>query len=222
MPRGYVELLDRWQRRNTELLEGARTCSGCNKQGPPHGAWRTPTVRGYVTLCPECSGATYVPYDGDLRGVPYRKVPRASRADGFLCRLCTSSRAFTWDHCHDHGLVRGPLCASCNTWEGKGFRFLERPGAPAYLLECTGCRTDRTLPERFRLDVAADHVRATERHGRCRSRPWLLDITVREDGADFALGCNAHGTRWNHRLPAAEITDLVAGFVAAVLADNDR
>ncbi|MEV6497854.1 endonuclease domain-containing protein [Streptomyces prunicolor] len=29
-------------------------------------------------------------------------------------------RASVWDHCHEHGHVRGPVCPSCNTFEGKG------------------------------------------------------------------------------------------------------
>ncbi|WP_226652329.1 endonuclease domain-containing protein [Streptomyces hydrogenans] len=73
---------------------------------------------------------------------------RKLRADDYLCRLCQSSRASVWDHCHGHDLVRGPVCASCNTFERQG-----PPGAPAAagggrgaLLECSRCREERTLP----------------------------------------------------------------------------
>ncbi|MFC8095349.1 endonuclease domain-containing protein [Streptomyces sp. NPDC057301] len=34
---------------------------------------------------------------------------RGTRADDYLCRLCAETRAAAWDHCHDHGFVRGPL-----------------------------------------------------------------------------------------------------------------
>ncbi|MGW4546312.1 endonuclease domain-containing protein [Streptomyces violaceorubidus] len=47
-----------------------------------------------------------MPYDAHRR--------RGTRADDYLCRLCKESPA-AWDHCHEHGYVRGPRCGSCNT-----------------------------------------------------------------------------------------------------------
>ncbi|MFE0356555.1 endonuclease domain-containing protein [Streptomyces nigra] len=215
MPREYVALMDRWQTRDNELLEQARLCRGCGNIAPRYGDWRAPTPAGYVTLCPACSVAACEPYAGHLDGVGYTKVPRTSRPDRFLCRLCGLSRAFTWDHCHDHNLVRGPLCASCNTYEGKGVRFLERPGALALLLNCPGCRSEQTLPERFRVDVATEHVRGIERHGRCPSRPWVQDTTPTASGLAFTLSCSAHNALWTTSITAAEITAVVAAFVTA-------
>jgi hypothetical protein len=120
LPRAYVDLLDRYERREGELVACARLCSSCGDQGPLWGDWRTPTTSGYVTRCPPCSGAAFRPYTGHLHGVPYEKFRlRGTRADGYLCRLCRASQAFAWDHCHEHGHVRGPLCTSCNNVEGK-------------------------------------------------------------------------------------------------------
>ncbi|MFF4205546.1 endonuclease domain-containing protein [Streptomyces sp. NPDC001668] len=215
MPREYVEVMDRWQARDNELLEQARICRGCGSLGPRYGAWRAPTPRGYVTLCPACSVAACEPYTGQLAGVAYTSVPRTTRPARFLCRMCGLSRAFTWDHCHDHGLVRGPLCASCNTYEGKGVRFLERPGALALLLDCPACERKQTLPERFRVDIATEHVRRIERHGRCPSRPRVQDTTPTHSGLTFTLGCTAHNTVWSRSMTAAEIAAVVAAFVTA-------
>ncbi|GAA3311740.1 hypothetical protein GCM10020295_82100 [Streptomyces cinereospinus] len=81
---------------------------------------------------------------------------RSTRADGYLCRLCSEARAAVRNHCHDHdhdhGLVRGPLCGSSNTYEGKStaHSFLRnKAGAALHLLECRGCLERRTLPARY-------------------------------------------------------------------------
>ncbi|MFF5313076.1 endonuclease domain-containing protein [Streptomyces massasporeus] len=45
-----------------------------------------------------------------MRGVLYESPRRRNtRAADYLCRLCKESPAAAWDHCHDHGYVRGPL-----------------------------------------------------------------------------------------------------------------
>lgn len=77
---------------------------------------------------------------------------RGIRADDYLCRLCAETWAAAWDHCHDHGFLRGPLCGSCNAFEGKSHPryFLEdKEGAALHLLECSGCLERRTLPGRY-------------------------------------------------------------------------
>jgi Recombination endonuclease VII len=119
LPRAYADLLDRWEMREEELVARARLCSSCGDQGPYGGDWRTATASGYVTRCPPCSGASFQPYTGHLRGVQYYTIRRRGpRADDYLCRLCKATQASAWDHCHTHGDVRGPLCGSCNTREG--------------------------------------------------------------------------------------------------------
>ncbi|MDX2547823.1 endonuclease domain-containing protein [Streptomyces sp. WI04-05B] len=107
LPRAYAAMLDRSQEQDGALAERARICTGCRAQGSPW-AWRTVTPSGYVTLCPVCSGEAFEPYRGQLDGVAYRSLRRAHRAAEYLCCLCRESRAALWDHCHEHGHVRGP------------------------------------------------------------------------------------------------------------------
>ncbi|QHC23360.1 hypothetical protein [Streptomyces sp. GS7] len=80
LPRAYMELLDRWERLEDDLIDKARTCSACGAQGP-HLAWRTPTANGYITLCPPCPGEAHLLYQGHLRGVLYESLRRTQRAD---------------------------------------------------------------------------------------------------------------------------------------------
>jgi len=49
----------------------------------------------------------------DWTGTPYGHNRRIRRAPGGGCVLC-AQRATVWDHCHRHGIIRGPLCARCN------------------------------------------------------------------------------------------------------------
>jgi hypothetical protein len=117
-------------------------------------------------------------YTGHLRGVWYdSQRRRGARADDYLCRLCKDGPAVAWDHCHEHGYVRGPLCGSCNTREGKApaYYFLQLEGGAPHLLECRGCR-ERTLPRRFHLDVVRAHLAQTGRHGRCRKQPYAREL----------------------------------------------
>ncbi|MGW0778833.1 endonuclease domain-containing protein [Streptomyces sp. NPDC002835] len=69
-------------------------------------------------------------------GVAYARLrERGPRAEDFLCAMCDPARpAAVWDHCHEHGLIRGPLCGSCNTMEGQGKDFLARKGSVRHLV----------------------------------------------------------------------------------------
>ncbi|OII59581.1 hypothetical protein BJP40_13265 [Streptomyces sp. CC53] len=125
-------------------------------------------------MCPPCSGAEFAAYTGHLRGVRYGQMrARTLRADDYLCRLCQSSRASVWDRCHEHDLVRGPLCGSCNIREGTGLPclFLRLEGAVLRLLVCRGCLERKPLPRRFHTAVVRAHLEQTERHGRCPRKP---------------------------------------------------
>ncbi|MFF6911864.1 endonuclease domain-containing protein [Streptomyces sp. NPDC012466] len=60
--------------------------------------------------CRQSPRASCRPYAGHMRGVLYESPRRRNtRAADYLCRLCKESPAAAWDHCHDHGYVRGPL-----------------------------------------------------------------------------------------------------------------
>ncbi|WP_406428999.1 endonuclease domain-containing protein [Streptomyces sp. NBC_00147] len=125
--------------------------AACTRYGA-HGDWpRSSTSSGFVTLCPACAQANYQVYSGHLAGVLYASLSPKTRADAYLCCLCTQPRrAYYWDHCHKpgHGKVRGPLCAGCNTLEGGGWHYLQHPEAVPHLLNCTDCRRKNTLPAR--------------------------------------------------------------------------
>ncbi|MFJ3037145.1 MULTISPECIES: endonuclease domain-containing protein [Streptomyces] len=85
-------------------------------------------------MCPRCAGESGQLYTGQLRGVLYdAHRRRGTGADDCLCRLCQQRPAAAWDHCHEHGCIRGPLCGSCNTREGTGlpYYFLRLEGGAA-------------------------------------------------------------------------------------------
>ncbi|MFJ3363557.1 endonuclease domain-containing protein [Streptomyces anthocyanicus] len=218
LPRVYADMLDRWQERDRALVEQARICTRCQRRGNRY-AWRTTTASGYVTLCPTCSGEAYQAYKGHLHGVAYSSLRRAHRADDYLCCLCRESRASIWDHCHEHGFVRGPVCASCNTFEGKGVAFLHREGSVRHLLLCRGCREARTLPRRFHLDVVLDHLKEVERHGRCRRRPHAYRGEYVHGVHHISLNCHAHAStsHWTKDVTMAEAAGIVRAFVESAL-----
>lgn len=222
MPRACADLLDRWEELELNLSDQARICSVCKSQGPRYGDWRQSNTTGFITLCPSCSVAAYQPYKGHLRGTAYNDLRRTMRADDYLCRLCQNSRAFSWDHCHDHGLVRGPICASCNTFEGKGLYFLQGEGSVQHLQECLGCSNQQTLPRRYRLDVATEHLQKTQRHGRCRSGSRVHDIDFHHGTHIFTLYCPAHGTRWTTQLTTAEVAAIVRDFLKTALPQQNQ
>jgi hypothetical protein len=221
LPRAYTELLDRWEQRDRELIARARICS-CGAQGPVWGGWRRNTRTGYVTMCPPCSGASCLPYTGHMRGVLYESPRRRNtRADDYLCRLCKASPAVAWDHCHDHGFVRGPLCGSCNTREGRASPewFLQEEDNVLHLLECRDCRDQLTLPRRFRTGVVIAHLERTERHKRCRREPFTRELEHTHGVHRFEMDCGWHvAGRWTKDVTAAEKAALVRAFVSAALA----
>lgn len=225
LPRAYTELLDGWEQREEELTARARLCS-CGAQGPYWGGWRRHNTRkGYVTMCPPCAGEACQLYTGHLRGVLYETLRRRNtRADDYLCRLCKESPAAAWDHCHEHGYVRGPLCGSCNTREGTGipYYFLRLEGAALHLLECRGCLEQRTLPRRFHIDVVRRHLEQTERHGRCSREPYARELEHAHGVHRFQMECSSwHTGRWTKDVTASEVTALVQAFVDASLAAQE-
>nr|WP_232107623.1 endonuclease domain-containing protein [Streptomyces gossypiisoli] len=154
----------------------------------------------------------------------YASLPANARADAFSCRLCPELRqAFYWDHCHDHGFVRGPLCPRCNTSEG-GPGFLKRPGSVEHLLQCNGCRRKRTVPRQHHPDIVRGaYVLAP--HPSCTHQPSTCWGAVEEDGSvRFQLSCWQHTPvlEWERFIPADEVRHLVKEFVDKALeADPD-
>lgn len=72
---------------------------------------------------------------GQHSGSRYRPGYRPL-ARGYWCDLCPDQAAF-WDHCHDHGLIRGPLCRSCN---GSEFLWVHTNRGVQHLMRCPGCQ----------------------------------------------------------------------------------
>lgn len=158
--------------------------------------------------------------------MPYEKHRRrGSRADDYLCRLCKESQASVWDHCHEHGFVRGPLCGSCNSSEGSRHPhyFLERDGGTLHLLECRACLEERTLPFRYSQYVVREHLMRTERHGRCRKQPYVREVEHTDGVHRFHLECSGWHTasNWTKEVTAAEVVLLVQAFVDAALAAQE-
>ncbi|MGW6405213.1 endonuclease domain-containing protein [Streptomyces sp. NPDC055134] len=174
-PRAYVALLDRWQDVGAELTRRHERCERCGQHcGDWRNwfEWRASSSSGYTTLCPTCTASQFRPYKDHLHGRTYEAVKRLSRADGYLCCLCAQPRrAYYWDHCHDHTFVRGPVCAGCNTLEGHGMQFANRPGAMAHLLRCPTCRSNRTIAERHQAQLLMSKLVSSERHGTCDAPP---------------------------------------------------
>ncbi|MEU6621891.1 endonuclease domain-containing protein [Streptomyces litmocidini] len=177
-------------------------------------------------MCPPCSGEKYTAYTRHLRGVPYGQMRAWKlRADDYLCRPCLSSRASVWDHCHEHDLVRGPVCAGCNTLEGTGvpISLLQQPEVVEHLLECTRCRKERTLPPRFHAAVAQAHLEAEARHAHCPARPHVRLRETTATGHVFDLYCSRHPSKqWKQEVPVLEALKLVHAFVDHALTPGVR
>lgn len=226
LPRAYAELLDRWEQVEENLVARARTCKSCAAQGPRWGGWRTQSPLGYVTLCPPCSGAAFQRYTGRLDGVLYDSPRvRGTRAADYLCLLCAETRAAAWDHCHDHGYLRGPLCGSCNTFEGKTSprNFLEdKEEAVLHLLKCRGCLERRTLPGRYHIAIVQKHLEATEHHRlrsrRCKRRPSAQHMELAHGAHRFDVECWRHSHTWTKNVTVPETAVLVRDFVDQALA----
>ncbi|WP_055588662.1 endonuclease domain-containing protein [Streptacidiphilus griseoplanus] len=225
MPRTVVDLLDRCQALDERLIAAARRCVGCYTDGGEEASWkwRAATSDGWVTKCPACAVEEFPEYTSRFRGVRYDSPRRkAVRADEYRCCLCGTTRAAVWDHCHDHGYVRGPLCASCNAseWahtlrEEQG-PWLNRANGIAHLLRCAGCSTAKMLPDRYRVEVVRRHVEAEAGQCRCKSRR----AEVREGHEDallFAVRCFCN---WRApqlvTIPFAEADSVVRALLESV------
>ncbi|MFE5593325.1 endonuclease domain-containing protein [Streptomyces sp. NPDC056549] len=215
IPRGYAALLDRAAQAEADLSAQAAVCGGCGTHAQTE-QWRSSSASGFVVLCPSCAAKTARPYTGHLRGRRYTKAfAKQSRADAFLCQMCPEPRrALYWDHCHSHGLFRGPLCVTCNNAEG-GPGFLNRTGSVGHLLQCTQCFAQRTLPPQHHADVVR-HLFDFTPHTTCtHERSWTWS-RVQDDGSVLIqFQCYQHepALQWSVTAPAEEVRLLVSRFV---------
>ncbi|WP_433892533.1 endonuclease domain-containing protein [Streptomyces sp. CA-111067] len=142
-------------------------------------------------------------HEGAFAGAVYKTRFRPLARE-FGCDLCPDPAAF-WDHCHDHGSIRGPLCRSCN---GSEFLWPHADRGVGHLMACPGCRERGYPPSRNRvgrivptLGLLLDHFH-TSRTG-CSGR--------------WAEGADREG--W-----AGRLRDLSAGHLLArvTCADEPR
>lgn len=127
-----------------------------------------------------------------------------------------------WDHCHEHGFVRGPACASCNAYEGGAYRFINRPGAIQHLLKCEGYRRERTVPPRHHPDVIL-RTFVFDPHNSCKEQPFYRWGAVAKGGAvRFRFQCGHHtpAHQWEQIVSSSHVECLVREFVDKMLASG--
>lgn len=224
VPRVLAYVLDQRDEAERHLHLTQQPCDGCGALSPDS-SWRTPSATGWKVICPACAAAHLSPCGHQLQGVTYLQVrERGTRAADFLCAVCETARPATdWDHCHIHGLIRGPLCGSCNTMEGQGKEFLARPGALHHLLRCNGCHAERSLPPHHRLAALRRHLHLA---WGVRGCDWPMHMCVRlqeADGGSYDCTVSCPGQRLRDsrslRLTQQEAEHLLSLTVEAGLAD---
>jgi hypothetical protein len=195
LPRTLSVILDRWEESERALSTTREPCSGCGIHGEDS-SWRTPTVSGWKVLCPACAAASLRSYRQELAGVTYARVrERGPQAEDYLCAVCEQPRpAAAWDHCHEHGLIRGPLCGSCNTMEGQGKEFLVRKGSVQHLLRCDSCRRSRSMPAHHRLAALRRHLHRKHGIQGCAS-PMHFCVSITETDSGFQCRVCCFGQR---------------------------
>ncbi|MEU2835349.1 endonuclease domain-containing protein [Streptomyces lavendulae] len=118
------------------------------------------------------------------------------KAAGWTCAVCRTAPAAVLDHCHEHGYVRAPLCASCNTLERPDHLYsndirvagrytrLFGTGVVEWLghwHRCPGCRTRTVLPlphlAAWTACVSCRALRPAHREGRARRPCGVLRVS---------------------------------------------
>ncbi|MFD4479393.1 endonuclease domain-containing protein [Streptomyces sp. NPDC058471] len=190
-----IDLLDNAERVQRLLLSNASRCS-CKKAVPIGDLYhmRQDGAEGWLTVCNACRGVELGErsiYAAQMLGVAYdSKRMRSALPTQFLCALCGGT-AKVWDHCHDHGMTRGPLCDSCNQsetyifancWDGKALlgswgrnslKEVSMQEVATYLQTCKTCADLRTIPIHHWAYLAheglwgAPHGRGNADLGRC-------------------------------------------------------
>ena len=103
------------------------------------------TIGGWQNLCATCVAShdsQLREYQGQLRDIPYARARyrRENPPTWYRCSLC-GQPAVVWDHCHEHGYIRGPLCRACNTNDNWLFRSPYRLARLPidHVDQCKGC-----------------------------------------------------------------------------------
>ncbi|MCF3137301.1 hypothetical protein [Streptomyces olivochromogenes] len=82
-----------------------------------------------------------------------------------------------------------------------------------HLLECRGCRKQRTLPSRYRIEVVRAYLETTEHHGGCQRRPLAQNTALAHGIHQFELECWWHETTWPRGFTVPETAAPVRNFV---------
>jgi hypothetical protein len=185
------------------------------------------TETGWQGLCPQCQAAhtgALAAYTGHLRDTPYARVRDLENesAHKYRCVVC-SWPAAVWDHCHEHGFVRGPLCSRCNladSWFGSPFL----QGAPQppikHIRRCKACAEHGLSPD-LRVGVVSLQVRRMRGEPVALCHPQDVKVAYPSDddiAAALAAGgaemppvtwsCGACGSRWESRYSAAALSEF--------------
>ena len=232
LPRAYADLMDRQEATRAVLLAQSRCCSRCGAQDERNS--RHSSTSGWFTICPGCAASAFHPYAGELDGTRYTSaLRRRLPANTFMCCVCSSAPATAWDHCHDHHLVRGPLCAPCNTLEGVSLygSWIDTAAGVEHLLRCRGCREAQTLPPRYHAELVRRHLESVERHrnpsgpGACQTRPWARSSSppASDGSVTFTLTCRSLSSRTRSTHPHQwEVTVRLEDFAHLVPEFLDR
>lgn len=123
-----------------------RRCSRCGETALRRRGWAdVDTIGGWQNLCATCVAthdSQLREYQGQLRDIPYARARyrRENPPTWYRCALCAQP-AVVWDHCHEHGYIRGPLCRACNTNDNWLFRLPYRLARLPidHVDQCKGC-----------------------------------------------------------------------------------
>ncbi|WP_093864502.1 endonuclease domain-containing protein [Streptomyces sp. TLI_053] len=216
VPRTLALVLDQWEQADTTLAAGNCVCGTCGTHNTDP-TRHTPAADGWKVLCPTCATADLRRYDEELAGTTYARVrEQGPRAEDFLCTMCSPARpAAAWDHCHEHGLIRGPLCGNCNTQEAQGMEFLARHGSVRHLLRCKSCRAQLHLPPHHRIAALRRHLHL-ERGLRGCETPMHMCVSIAETsegGYEYRVRCFGQRASSTVSLTAAEADHILARTV---------
>jgi hypothetical protein len=126
--------------RNTiQITNGKKRCSKCKKDKPLSAFTRSKKLKcGYESQCKDCKRPAIKAWNKRRPAADKNKTHRKSimkvkyglseeqylnllSAQGNRCAICNCSfqeKRVCIDHCHETGIVRGLLCANCNTGLG--------------------------------------------------------------------------------------------------------
>jgi hypothetical protein len=184
VPQRYFEFLAVGAALVEAVTVERRRCSRCGAAVARRVGWaEVDSAAGWENLCVTCLAAHHSrlrDYDGQLRDILYvrARYRRENPAPLYRCVLC-GDPAVVWDHCHEHGYIRGPLCRRCNTndyWLFRApYRLDRRP--IDHVQQCKGCAGTRpglginaAVIQRWIATI----IRAPEGH----SHPLKVELTA--------------------------------------------